>query len=42
MNFRVDDASLAPTAKVTSIWLPANPVTIRKARCPDRAATGQA
>ena len=41
MGFRLDDASFAPTAKVTSIWLPGNPVAIRQARCPERGALGQ-
>ena len=36
MSFRLDDASLTPSAKVTSVWLPGDPVAIRKARCPDR------
>ena len=34
MAFRLDDVSLAPTARVKSVWLPGNPVAIRKARCP--------
>ena len=41
MAFGLDDASLAPTAKVKSVWLPGDPVAIRKARCPERGALGQ-
>jgi hypothetical protein len=41
MGFRVDDMSLAPTARVTSVWLPGDPVAVRKARCPERGALGR-
>jgi hypothetical protein len=41
MVFGLDDASLAPTTKVKSVWLPGDPVAIRKARCPDRGALGR-
>lgn len=40
MNFGLEDASFAPTAKVTSIWIPGDPVAIRTARCPERGALG--
>ena len=36
MTFALGDASFAPTAKVTSVWLYGDPVAIRKARCPER------
>ena len=41
MAFRLDDASLAPTARVNSVWLPGDPAAVRKARCPERGALGR-
>jgi hypothetical protein len=40
MRFGLDSASLAPTARVTSVWLPGDPVAVRLARCPERGALG--
>jgi hypothetical protein len=36
MTFGLNDASFAPTAKVTSVWLYGDPSAIRQARCPER------
>jgi hypothetical protein len=41
MTFRLDDVSLAPTARVTSVWLPGNRAAIRQARCPERGVLGR-
>jgi hypothetical protein len=40
MTFGLGDASFAPTAKVTSVWLYGYPAAIRKARCPERGRVG--
>ena len=41
MNFGLENGSRLPSVRVRSVWLPGNPVAIRRARCPERGPFGR-
>ena len=40
MTFQLDNDSGAPDVRIRKVWLPGDPVAIRKARCPERGLLG--
>jgi hypothetical protein len=40
LSFVVDDDSSKDRSRVVSVWVPPDPVTVRKRRCPDRQRIG--
>ena len=40
MNFRLENSSRRNSVRVRSVWIPGNPVAVRKARCPERGLLG--